>query len=482
MKRPMVLAGAGSLVISAIALYAPQHFFLVFIILMVAVAAAFILLRFKGFIKFAPIFLFLILLCLRTANEIQKLDRVNAFKGELVIAGTVTEVDYYEQSAAYYIKTDSINGETFSCKLRLSINKGYYREPGDKITLTATLDDGKPNLAYGTYGNLIDGEILECEQESNVYSFTHSVRQYIKKILFSDMSYDSASLTMGLTVGDKGFMDEGLSENVRRSGVSHIVVVSGMHLAIITGALLKIAKKYKSANLPFAVAGILLVSFIVALTGFSPSVMRASVAYYIIFISMLTGRTPDTLNSLFAAALLIVFVNPFVVGNLSFQLSAGATFGVLCVAPVISGMMQKEETLLNRIICAVLNVAATSVSALVMTMPFIFYRFGTMSLVAVATNLFVTYLSSAVLMLAVLAVAFSFLPQLCKALLFVADICAALMITIINSLGSLSFAEISFENSTLPTVLSAVLALAVGIYCFKNYDKIKRREYVADNS
>ncbi len=418
--------------------------------------------------RFLPIIAVVLLVGARCCNELSVINHVNSYSSEMKAFGLVTEVDYYDTSVTYTMKSSIINGNKISTKLQLIDIHGLNLRPGDRVGVIAEKydrDKQGPNLYPSAYVL----RLSEKQEPDRTVAFINAVRENMADPLFENLSYDEATLALAVAVGDKAYMTDAVSDNLRRSGVSHMAVVSGMHLAILTGAFLYVAKRLGLGCKRIGSIGLIAVFLMMIITGFTPSVMRAGLVYIIIFIGMSMCRRPDPLNSLFAAITIILIIDPFAVCNISFQLSCAATFGVLVLSPMLYEKLSRHFS--GKLFRAMLSAICLSLSATVMTLPFTVWHFGTLSTVALVTNLVVTYPVTGVLVFTLAAILLSFAPFLCKPFLLLAGICARFTLFVTQELAALPFAEIKFTSRVVPSFATALLAAALAVYCFIKHDK-----------
>lgn len=468
MKRPMVLCGAAAICLSLLMIRAVENFVWLSVVVFVVLAA--MLLLFKRFSHIIPLLLvsiIILLISVRCVKETENIKMAKALDKDETIKGVVTDVNYNENSVSYIIKTGKI-------KINLISTKGVRTKLGDKIGADIRV------ISAGEYADLSRGahaaaylmKLKSLEKTNSLYSRLDTMRKDIKNLFFESGGGDEAAMLIGLTLGEKGYISDTLSDNIRRSGVSHMIVVSGLHLGIIVGAFLNIARRVKINRILTGTIGILMVLFIIALTGFTVSVMRSALAYLILLFGYILGRKPDATNSLFAAVLILCLVNPLVVTSVSFQLSVSATFGVLVVAPAINAVIMKNkgEKWYDKIAAILSSVVSTSFAATLMTLPFTLWHFGVLSTVSILTNLLTNHLVTVVLILAVLGVAVCFISPLCELILLLARVAVKLQIYFINSLGSLPFAEYSASS---PKILATItFCIAAGFaYFIKKTEK-----------
>nr|MDQ3916598.1 ComEC/Rec2 family competence protein [Actinomycetota bacterium] len=137
----------------------------------------------------------------------------------------------------------------------------------------------------------------------------------------------AGQLLRGLTVGDTGGIDPETEEVLRRSGLAHLLAVSGSNVAILLGAVALVLRKA-----PFVVrvgaCGPALVLF-VAVVGPDASVLRAAAMGVIALVALSYGRRTEPLHALGLAAVALVAVRPGIVYSTGLHLSAAATAGIV---------------------------------------------------------------------------------------------------------------------------------------------------------
>lgn len=150
-------------------------------------------------------------------------------------------------------------------------------------------------------------------------------------------------LEWALTLGWKAALREDVVEPFMRSSTFHIFAVDGLRIAIIAGILLGL---FRAVGIPRALCGLLaapLILFYAAMTGWPASAIRAIVMIFVIFGGWALNRPSDLLNSLFAAALIILVWEPRQLFQSGFQLSF---FVVLCIVLILPFFNSLGERLL----------------------------------------------------------------------------------------------------------------------------------------
>lgn len=243
--------------------------------------------------------------------------------------------------------------------------------------------DGRLQPGFGSFTASMTGATLvkvEREQPGDVAlmvrdDFAEHVRKAIEE--------PAASLGIGYLLGQKSALPPHLVEALTVAGLTHIVVASGYNLTILV-RLARRAFARVSKYLATLSGGVLIVGFI-AMTGASPSMVRAGLVASLSMLAWYYGRKfhPVTLLALVAAA--TVLVNPsYAWGNLGWELSFAAFAGVMIVAPLLQAYFYGNEK--PRLVPQILG---ETISAQLATAPIILVAFGQFSNIAILSNLII---------------------------------------------------------------------------------------------
>ena len=187
-----------------------------------------------------------------------------------------------------------------------------------------------------------------------------------------------AGLLAGLTIGDTSGIDYWTTEMFRRSGLAHLVAVSGSNVAMVLGAIAVV-----TTRLPLLVrgaAGAIGLLAYVAVVGPEPSVLRAAGMGFVGLIAYVSGRQAMSLNSLGIAVIVVLALNPALLFSVGLQLSVAATLGIVLWA-------RSLETRLRRLPAVVRAPMAITLAAQLGVAPLLIITFERISLVAPVANL-----------------------------------------------------------------------------------------------
>ncbi|MGI8336582.1 ComEC/Rec2 family competence protein [Actinomadura scrupuli] len=251
--------------------------------------------------------------------------------------------------------------------------------PSRRVRFTARLVVPRPGELLAAVA-LVRGPPLEVGPPSAVQRAAEGVRAGLREAV-SGLSPAPRGVLPGMVVGDTSRLDPRIAEAFTTSGLTHLMVVSGANIAIVTGAVLGLARwaGLSRRAAPLA-AGAAVLAFVVVARP-EPSVLRATVMGMIGLIALATGRERRGVPALCAAVLILVLADPALGRSYGFALSVLATAGLLVLAPPWRTRLRRW---LPRGIADVLAMAA---AAQVACTPVLVMLSGEIGLVAVAANL-----------------------------------------------------------------------------------------------
>lgn len=264
------------------------------------------------------------------------------FANETVtVEGYVYEIDksYSTTTDLALIRAENINGEPmskYSLVAYLTKEESQKMTSGAELTVMGKLSAFSSDTSswYGKGYSAILTDVANVNVTgyreltlSNVISeYRGALTRYI--VLKSEDMY-SGGLFAALLTGEQSYLEPGLKTDFKMIGISHILALSGMHLAIICMGLGRLLDAFGMNRKLRCVFVILFTILYMAFTGFSSSVTRSGIMLILSSILYLLSRTHDSVTSLFLAVTLIIIIEPYAIFDLSLWLSAFATLGVL---------------------------------------------------------------------------------------------------------------------------------------------------------
>jgi len=221
---------------------------------------------------------------------------------------------------------------------RLQIS-GQLKDPGefDGFSYRDYLAKfGIYSVCYRPQIELIDGGGGNMFQRGLLY-----IKQRFKEKIELILPEPQASFLAGMLLGAKRGLPDDVREQFNVVGVSHIIVISGFHVAIVAGLLMNLGLVLSlSRQQAFCLAVIGLVLFIL-LTGAQTSAVRAGIMGGLVLLAMQAGRLSDVKNALLLAATVMLLINPKLLRfDIGFQLSFLATIGIVYLSPSIEKVLK----------------------------------------------------------------------------------------------------------------------------------------------
>jgi competence protein ComEC len=330
---------------------------------------------------------------------------VAAFTGqEATVTGTVvSEPDPGAVSTSYELRIDelAVNGTVVrdAGVVRVTLHQYASFLPGDRLRLTGEIDippvfDGFDYRSYlrqrGIWATMLFPRFeLAGAGDRSITREIVRARLALDRSLQRSLPEPEASLAAGIAFGRDGNLSRESKEAFNRSGLRHLVAVSGSNVSLVAAVTLALAIPLIGRRDAWIPAALTIGVYLLA-AGFSPSVVRAGVMAGIYLLGGIAGRPQSGLPALGAAFILMTFVEPANTLDVGFQLSMAATAGLLTVAPWLSHAFELSA-LKSRVPVPrwVTQVSALSVAASLSTAPIMWASFGELSLVSPVANLVV---------------------------------------------------------------------------------------------
>ena len=260
--------------------------------------------------------------------------------------------------------------------------------------------------------NLFKGEwkLLEKNKGDPIWKILYQLRE---KMLAAIKMYikplEIAGIAEALLLGYKKDLDREMLQAYARTGVVHIIAVSGMHLGIIYWLLTLLFKPIRRWFLQaiFIIAGLWIFSL---LAGAGASVLRSALMFTCISIGNNLKLKGNIYNSLAASAVILLIYEPLWIRDIGFQLSYAAVASIVYFQSVIKGLYYSKYKILQHI----WEMVAVTLAAQILTLPFCLYHFHQFPLLFPFTNLIAVPLSSLLLLLLIPLPALSFFPEIAK--------------------------------------------------------------------
>jgi competence protein ComEC len=266
-----------------------------------------------------------------------------------------------------------------------------------------------------------------------------------------------ASVVRGMVLGDRSLMPEELEKAFQRSGITHVLAISGQHVAILAVVIYFAIRIFAIPPTIRALLTMGLMWVYILIAGAPPSAIRAGVVATFVLAAPLLGRQVSPLHFMTTMLALVLAYNPQLIYSTGFQLSVAAVFGILLLTKPLRSLV--ERTLLRPLKSPpgqVSNLICVSLAAQLATSPIIAATFEQVSVVGVLTNLIAVPLSGPILILGLLG---SLAGNIYPLLAYPLNSCNGFLTTILIQTAK-GAASLPFASVTTP----GVPLLLVGLF------------------
>lgn len=271
-------------------------------------------------------------------------------KYESVYKGS--EEDFLCSIDNYKIEEDKMNLE-LACKEKL-VGSYYFKNDeykffkkkvniGSSVIVKGKLVSPKNNTVpylfnYKKY--LYNKRVYYTLKIDSIKILNENSNPFIKlknRVIKHVNSYKDSTYLYAFILGKTELISDEVLTSYRENGISHLFALSGLHVSIFSSILLFILKKLRFKeilNYVLIFIFLLLFSFI---TGFSPSILRATLLFFLLSINKVFYLNIRTLDILYLVFIILVIINPFIIYNLSFILSFTAAFFLIFSSDLLKG-------------------------------------------------------------------------------------------------------------------------------------------------
>lgn len=232
----------------------------------------------------------------------------------------------------------------------------------------------------------------------------------LDKLKTYKLKEDDYYLLAALIFGERTTLSTEITKNYTQTGVIHILAISGLHIALfyslILGFLSPLKKYKKGKRIVFWCSMFVLWSY-AFLTGLAASILRAVVVFSLIAYGKLKNKSIDMGNILATSAFIILLYNPNYLFDIGFQLSYAAVVSLVLFQPIISKYSYSKYRFILKAKQGLLLTLVAQLGIL----PLSLYYFGQFPILFLVTNLIVIPLSSILLLLGLILLPISFLPE-----------------------------------------------------------------------
>ncbi len=228
----------------------------------------------------------------------------------------------------------------------------------------------------------------------DILAFISTIRQNMIAIFEKTLPPIPARLLLGIVFGIKSSIPNDFLDDLRTTGVLHVIAASGMNVSLLGGVLMLGFQKLFRRQVALTIT-ILAIIFYVALAGFEASIVRAGIMGIIAFSAAILGRQYLAYYSLVLAGYGMLLISPSMLYDVGFQLSFAATLGLITIVPLFttqqSAYSSSHQSIISGIVEFFREDFFTTLAAQIATLPILLLHFGSVSAWSILVNLLVLW-------------------------------------------------------------------------------------------
>lgn len=399
---------------------------------------------------------------------------------EVTLQAQITEEPRKSYGMFYYeLSSFGINGEDVQCKIMLRSSNALSAQAFDTLHCSLTLE--KCDVPY----YLSKGFLFTAKADYNLdytvdrgevyspYFYAIKARQAMKHAVDVLMPEKLAQLSKAIALGDKYGLDSQIRADFNTTGMSYIIVVSGLHLTILVSFCFMVLKRVVRNHLASVCGATAVTLCFMAITGFTSSVVRAGVMLIISLWGPVLFQKADSLNSIGFAALFLTLFNPMASGDIGMLLSFSATIGIILFQDFFCKNILKwiRGEKRQRILFPVIQSFSVTLSAFIAITPITLLAFGSVSPIVFLASLLLTPFIS-VLIISILAASLLYycgiLSVLACPFAFIACVINSVFLEVIHTLAEVKMATVYVDIGFACVFLASVCVLLSIALFFKN--------------
>lgn len=268
-------------------------------------------------------------------------------------------------------------------------------------------------MGLGATGQLLgDIEIIQSAESSwGPFSAMPEYRQVLSSHVQSRMAGGAGAIGATLATGDRGAISDEDAEAMRRSGLAHLLSISGLHVTAVVGAVYLLVLRVLALfpplalrfRLPLIAAGCAAVAALAytLMTGAQVPTIRACVAALLVLTALILGRSAITLRMVASGALFVLIIWPESLVGPSFQLSFAAVTAIIAMHehPKIQALFaRREERIVKRLGRIILALFLTGLVVELALMPIALFHFHKAGIYGALANIIAIPLTTFVIM------------------------------------------------------------------------------------
>lgn len=346
-------------------------------------------------------------------------------RGTVTIIGTVADYpDRRDQSVNLRVETESLAREdstSFAANGMVLVRAPRLPEYryGDRIEVIGQLQS-PPEFSSFSYRDYLAGkgiysiidqpriDLLAHDRGSPILAALFALKDHAHETIAQILPEPQSSLLAGILLGDESGISTQVKDDFRVTGTSHIIAISGYNFSVLIALASVPAVRLFGRRRAFPILLLSVFAYAV-LVGASAAVLRAAIMGALTLWATYLGRQTAALNSLFTAAFVMTFLDPFTLGDAGFQLSFAATLGLVLYTRPLQGAAERGLSRLfgteraQQIVSVLSDAVIVTMAAQITTLPLLIVNFRQFSFLTLLVNALVLPAQTGVMILGGLA-------------------------------------------------------------------------------
>lgn len=413
----------------------------------------------------------------------------------VIVEGVVVEDPDRRADVAYLIVAaeslrESGGAVAASGRIRVSVPRYPEYRYGDRLRIKGTLEKPEAFLDEATGRMIAFDRMLRAQdirfalRAADVVRIAADAGNPIVAVL-SDTKHalllrtarvidePAFAFLAGATLGEKGGLGNAWRERFARTGLSHVVVLSGYNMTIVADWIGKaLAWAWPSVRIS---GGITAIALFAVMAGGGAATVRAAIMAAIVLVARTRGKEDVATRALLYAAAAMVLVSPRIaLDDLGFQLSFLASLGLIHLAGPLEQLLSFIRLRWIR------EVAATTLAAQIAVLPLILGKMGIFSLIAPIANIAVLpFIPFAMIATFATALCAFLVPPLAFVPALVAQTLAEGMLALVSLFSALPFAAVRVPE--IPSALVAIFSAGLCVAVIRAGSRVRSRQAPRSN-
>lgn len=356
-------------------------------------------------------------------------------------------------------------GDIIKCKANLKPPSSPIVPGGYNFALQHYFDQ------IGATGYAISKIYVIKHNKSSFWNYISNLRLEIAKRIKDSLGQKTGSIAAALIMGEQSSIDKNILSDMRISGLTHILSVSGLHLSMVSiicfftirlllSFSLYLGQNYDSKKIASYISLIITLGYLL-ISGMQIAAIRSYIMVVCIIIAILLDRQENALRSVFLAAFVMMLLTPEVVLHPSFQMSFFAVIALVSGYEYYLSMFfsNKEHNIVSKVRNYFIGSLAATFIAGLATAPFAIYHFNQYSNYSLLANLIISPVTSFIIMPMVMLTCLFYPFHLENISLSIMEIGIKIMLKIANWISQFPSAMLILPNMNNNTLLLLAFGL-----------------------